>query len=154
MRVERLNGRSRSSSELVSFSFGELDEDRDSHHDGSRELEGLFDQSDLREFDVSNSVDGNPKKASRSGREARSTSSRRKETRGKEGKTHPFDLLETLSVTILASLTVPSPNLSSKKAPRSLEVSFPAIWETKTERASESISSRRASAPPPPPEVS
>lgn len=55
--------------------------------------------------------------------------------------TYPFDLLDTLSVTTLASLTALGPSISAKKSPRSWEVNLEAICETKTDRCSLSTSS-------------
>ena len=53
-------------------------------------------------------------------------------------RTNPLERLESRSVTILGSMTEPSPRCSSKKNPRSLAVMRAASWETKTDRASES----------------
>lgn len=55
-------------------------------------------------------------------------------------ETNPFERRDSLSVTILESITVPSPSLSSKKYPKSRAVKRAASWDTKTDRASESSS--------------
>jgi hypothetical protein len=63
----------------------------------------------------------------------------RKRNRG-DHTPYPFERLDSLSVTILESMTEFSPSLSSKKKPKSRAVILAASCETKTDRASESSS--------------
>lgn len=55
MRVHWLKSGSGSGSELVAFRLGEVDQDRNAHNDCSAERKGLLDESDLGEFNVSDS---------------------------------------------------------------------------------------------------
>lgn len=53
MRVDGLVVRRRSGGELVALSLGELDEDRDPHHNRPTQLESLLDKRNLGQLNVS-----------------------------------------------------------------------------------------------------
>lgn len=120
---------------FVPFGFSKLHHDREAHYDCARQSNGLWDKFNGAKFDITDTINV-----------VRTANKGQIESECDEDA-YPFERLDNLSVTMRESLTVPSPNLSSKKYPKSRAVRRAASWETNTDRASESSSSTIGSSP-------